>query len=391
MTPRRPHRSPLAALVTALVAAPIAASSGCTSEVEPEPEPWVWELPDGFPEPAVPDDNPMSAAKVELGRHLFYDPRLSANESLSCGGCHDQALGFADGKALPTGSTGDTVPRSAMALANVAYMPTYTWANPNLLTLEEQARVPIFGEAPVELGATGHEDEILGRFRGDDDYVQRFKGAFPGDDDPISFDNIVKAIASFERSMLSADSPYDRYFYGGEVDALTPGAQRGLALFFSERFECYHCHGGLNLTAAFYGSTSTQRERAYFNNGLYNIDGVGGYPEPNVGLYAFTGEPADMGRFRAPSLRNIALTAPYMHDGSIATLEEVIDFYADGGRELLEGPNAGDGTMNPYKDPLVRGFTLTDDERADIIEFLESFTDETFLADPRFSDPFAGG
>lgn len=379
----------LAPALAPLVAAPLlAAPLAC--EDPPAPEPWVWELPPGFPEPAVPEDNPMSAAKVELGRHLFYDKRLSANETLSCGGCHEQALGFADGEVLPIGSTGDVVPRNAMALANVAYMPTYTWANPNLLTLEQQALVPIFGEMPVELGATGHEDEILDRLRGDADYPERFAAAFPGDDDPITWDHIVKAIAAFERAMISADSPYDRYFYGGETDALSEGARRGLELFFSERFECYHCHGGLNLTAAFFGKNSTQRERAFFNTGLYNVDGVGGYPLPNVGLYEFTGEAADMGRFRAPTLRNIALTAPYMHDGSIATLEEVIDFYAAGGREIEDGPNAGDGAQNPYKDPLVRGFTVTDQEKADVIEFLESFTDEAFLADPRFADPFAG-
>src|SRR5690606_12987477 len=161
---------------------------------------------------------------------------------------------------------------------------TYTWANPNLLTLEQQALVPIFGEAPVELGATGHEEEILDRLRGDDDYVQRFAAAFPDDDQPIAWENVARAIAASARAMISADSPYDRYFYGGEVDALSDGAKRGLQLFFSERFECYHCHGGLNLTAAFYGANSTQRERAFFNTGLYNVDGAGGYPLPNVGL-----------------------------------------------------------------------------------------------------------
>jgi cytochrome c peroxidase len=377
-----------------LTAALLLGLAACTPEGEGEsatggPEAWEWQLPEGFPEPYVPEDNPMSAAKVELGRYLFYDARLSANETMSCGGCHDQSLGFADGKATPEGSTGDQVPRNAMSLANVAYFPTYTWANPTLELLEQQARVPLFGEHPVELGATGHEEEILERFRGDPDYIERFAAAFPDDDAPVNFDNIVYALASFERTMISGNSPYDRYLYGKDDAAISEAAKRGFALFFSERLECYHCHAGLNLAAAFFAVESTQRELTFFNNGLYNLGGDGSYPVPNVGLYEFTGEASDMGRFRAPSLRNIAVSGPYMHDGSIETLEEVVDFYAAGGREITDGPYAGDGRDNPHKDPLVRGFTLTDGEKADLLAFLESFTDEAFLTDPALSDPFA--
>ncbi len=360
-----------------------------TAATPDDPDPWQWQLPDGFPEPFVPADNAMSAAKVELGRYLFYDVRISGNQTFSCGSCHDQAKGFADGKALPEGSTGDIVPRNAMSLANVAYFPTYTWANPNLELLEQQARVPIFGEHPVELGATGHEDEILARFAADADYQERFAAAFPGETDPTTFDNIVFAIASFERTLISGNSPYDDYLYGANASAISPAAKRGFELFFSERLECYHCHAGLNLAAAFFALDSSQRELAFFNTGLYNIDGAGAYPEPNVGLYAFTGEATDMGRFRASSLRNIEVTGPYMHDGSIKTLEEVIDFYAAGGRELTEGAHIGDGRESPYKDPLVRGFELSEGEKLDLLAFLHSFTDQQFLTDPAFSDPFA--
>lgn len=363
----------------------------CEPEPEPAPEAWTWELPEGFPEPYVPPENPMSAAKVELGRHLFYEKRLSVNATFACASCHDQAKGFADGKATPEGATGDAVPRNSMALVNVAYMPTYTWANPNLLTLEEQALVPIFGEHPLELGATGHEAEILGRLQEDPLYQGLFADAFPGEGEPFTFTNVAAAIASFERTLISGDSPYDRYVYGGDAAAVSEGAKRGMALFFSERMECYHCHGGLNLTAAFFSAKSKQREAAFFNNGLYDVDGMGAYPLPNVGLFEHTGVASDMGRFRAPSLRNVEVSGPYMHDGSIATLAEVIDFYAAGGREITEGPLAGDGRMNPYKDPLVRGFEITPEEKQDLLEFLESFTDEGFLGDPRFGDPFAGG
>jgi cytochrome c peroxidase len=366
----------------------LAQTGGCPGdEPPPEAEPWVWELPVGFPEPFVPPENPMSAAKVALGRHLFYEKRLSVNESSSCGSCHEQARGFADGQATPVGATGDAVPRNSMALVNIAYMPTYTWVNPTLLTLEAQALVPLFGEHPLELGVTGHEEEILGRLRADPRYVEMFAAAFPAAEEPLNFDNVVFALASFERTMISGNSDYDKYVYGGDAEALSAGAKRGMALFFSERLECYHCHGGINMTAAFFGANSTQREQAFFNTGLYNIDGAGAYPPASAGLVEFTGREADRGRFRAPSLRNIAVTGPYMHDGSVATLEEVIAIYAAGGREVKDGLYAGDGRANPYKDPLVLGFTLSPEEELDLLEFLESLTDEVFLTDPLLGPP----
>jgi cytochrome c peroxidase len=127
----------------------------------------------------------------------------------------------------------------------------------------------------------------------------------------------------------------------------------------------------------------------YHNTGLYNVDGKGAYPEPNTGVYSVTLDPEDMGKFKAPTLRNIAVTAPYMHDGSIATLSEVLDHYAAGGRTIAAGPNKGVGSKNPLKDPLVQGFELSKQQRADVIAFLESLTDEAFLTDPAFADPFA--
>jgi cytochrome c peroxidase len=160
-------------------------------------------------------------------------------------------------------------------------------------------------------------------------------------------------------------------------------------LFFSERLECFHCHGGFNFSDAVDHARLPEPERAFHNTGLYNVDGNGAYPPGDRGLLALTGNPADMGRFKAPTLRNIAVTAPYMHDGSIATLEEVIDHYAEGGRTIASGPDAGVGSASPLKDPFVSGFVLSDRERADLVAFLESLTDESFLTDPRFSDPFA--
>jgi cytochrome c peroxidase len=356
----------------------------------PEDE-WVWDLPEGFPLPRVPDDNPMSAAKVDLGRFLFYDTRLSANETQSCGSCHQQQFAFTDGLANAVGSTMMIHPRSSMGLTNVGYQSTLTWANPVVRTLEDQAQLPMFGDSPiVELGLGGMEAVLLERLRADAEYPGMFAAAFPDEADPISVASVVRAIGAFERTMISGNSPYDR-FLRGETAAMSESALRGMELFFdpvSLRFECFHCHGGFNFTASQDHSGIVISETAFFNNGLYNVDGRGGYPPDNTGLAEFTGEPDDMGRFKPPTLRNIELTAPYMHDGSIATLEEVIDMYSAGGRNLTTGMWPGDGRENPYKNIFVPGFDMTDQERDDMLAFLRSLTDPGFIADPRFSDPF---
>jgi cytochrome c peroxidase len=350
-------------------------------------EAYDWKLPSYFPPPAIPDDNNMSAEKVELGRYLFYDPRLSANQTTSCATCHLQALAFSDGQAVSVGATGQTTPRNSMALVNVAYNATYTWANPNLLTLERQIVIPMFGEFPVELGITGNEEEVLERFIADERYQQMFSVSFPEDETPIRFANIVKALAAFTRSLISSNSPYDQYL-AGDSEALSESAKRGMELFLSERLECHHCHTGFNLTLSTVHANTTFPDKPFFNTGLYNIDGLGSYPSPNTGVYEITHNPDDMGRFRPPTLRNIALTPPYMHDGSIATLEEVLAFYGAGGRLVEDGPHAGDGRISPLKSGFIIGFELTPQETADLLAFLNSLTDQTFITDPRFGNPF---
>ncbi len=349
--------------------------------------PYAWQLPEGFPEPLVPADNPMSEEKVELGRFLFYDERLSANGTQACASCHEQARAFSDGRVTPVGSTGHAVPRNSPGLANVAYLSTYTWANPLLDTLEAQALVPLTGEAPVELGTGAHVEEVMQRFREDGRYAELFRAAFPGEEDPFKLPNVARALASFQRTLLSGNAPFDR-FQRGDPEALSPAARRGMELFFGERAECYHCHGGPHLTNSFRTTDVSPSEEDFQNNGLYNVDGAGAYPEPNTGLFEFTRDAADMGRFRVPSLRNVALTAPYMHDGSIATLAEVVEHYAQGGRNIPTGPYAGDGRENPHKSSLVRPFPLSEEERADLLAFLESLTDTDFVNEPRFSNPF---
>lgn len=355
----------------------------------PAPPAYDWKLPEGFPEPRVPKDNPMTEAKVALGRYLFFDKRLSGNQTQSCGSCHAQRLAFSDGLARAVGSTGQMHPRGSMALVNVAYNSTLAWVNPALLTLEQQLPLPLFGEHPVELGATGKEDEILMRLRTDARYVELFRDAFPGQASPFSFPNVIQALASFTRSLISGNSPFDRYAFRQDRSALGASALAGMRLFFSERLECFHCHGGFNFSASTTHEGSVFEEIAFHNNGLYNVGGTGAYPPDNPGLFQFTGDRRDLGKFRAPTLRNIAVTAPYMHDGSLATLEEVLDFYAAGGRNIESGPLAGDGRAHPSKSRFITGFTLTPDERQAVLDFLHSLTDPEFLRDPRHADPFA--
>jgi cytochrome c peroxidase len=330
----------------------------------------------------------MSEAKFQLGRYLFYDVRLSGNGTQSCASCHAQQLAFTDGKVVAVGSTGDKHPRNSQTLANAAYNATLTWANPLLTTIEQQIHIPLFGEFPVEMGITGKEQEVLTRLQQDARYPQLFARAFPNEAAPISYKTIVYALASFTRGLLSFNSPYDRQ-RNGDVTAMSASALRGKQLFFSEALECHHCHTSLNLTASTKHENTTFAEMPFFNTGLYNLDGKGAYPPNNRGAMEVTNDPADMGRFRPPTLRNIAITAPYMHDGSLKTLDDVIRFYERGGRRLESGPNAGDGRISPLKNGLVAGFVLTDEEREDLIAFLEALTDQDFLTNPRFSDPLA--
>jgi len=348
---------------------------------------YEWHLPKGFPKPYVPADNPMTTAKVELGRYLFYDRHLSVNGTMSCANCHKQEMAFTDGRALGLGTTGESHTRGPMGLVNVAYSGALTWSNPEVTRLEDQAMTPLYGEHPIEQGLT-KGDFLLIMLRSGNIYPPMFRQAFPNDSDPFTVENVTKAIASFERSIISARSPYDRYHYERDDSAISESAKRGETLFFNQHLSCFRCHGGFNFSGDTVFEGRENREVEFHNTGLYNLPGKLSYPEPNVGVYEYTHKPEDVGKFKAPTLRNIALTAPYMHDGSIPTLEGVLDHYAAGGRTIEGGPNAGVGHNNPNKDPLIGGFELTAQDRKDLIAFLESLTDESVLHDPRFASPW---
>ncbi len=304
------------------------------SAVTPAQTPYVWDLPAGWPAPRVPADNPMSDAKVRLGRELFYDTRLSGNGTQSCASCHAQTLAFTDGRGQAVGSTGQRHPRGSMSLVNIAYADTLTWANPDMHALEAQAAGPMFGTTPVELGLTEH-GPWLQALAADRRLAPMFADAFGMASSAITVDHVTKAIASFERSIISARSPWDRYRQTHDNSAISEAARRGEVLFHSQPFTCFRCHGDFlfSNTADFSGRTTT------------------------APLVRRPEDPA--GYRKAPTLRNIALTAPYMHDGSVPTLDGLVS----------------------------HGFPKDPAQRADLIAFLEALTDSAVLTDPRFGAP----
>ncbi len=355
---------------------------GCDANKTPKVD-YQWPVLAGFPKPQVPENNPMSDAKVELGKQLFFDKNLSANQQQSCASCHQQQFAFAEPLPVSIGSTGEVMRRNAPALVNIAYNKTLTWAHDGLTTLELQILLPMFSETPVELGITGHEKEVLARFN-TVKYQALFEDAFAGQ--APNFELIVKALASYVRSLISLNSPFDSYAYSGNDDAISESAIRGMNLFFSERLECHHCHGGFNFTQSTGHEQQLIDRRPFHNTGLYNVEvkpNEFGYPVVDIGLAEISTLAKDNGRFRAPTLRNIRQTAPYMHDGSVATLSDVIDIYAAGGRNIEYGKFKGDGRANRLKSQFIKGFELTAEEKQDLLAFLDTLTDEEFLTSPK--------
>jgi cytochrome c peroxidase len=294
-----------------------------------------WQLPTGFPEPAVPADNPMNEAKVALGAMLFADTRLSVTGRYSCASCHSSARAFTDGLALSRGATGEALPLNAPTLFNVAYNSSLGWRDANLRTLEQQMRGPLFNQHPVELGLDAGAESLLKRLADDMGMSARFEAAFPGDGAPVTLANLIRAIAAYERTLLSGDSPFDRYVYGGDHRALSDRQKVGMELFFG-RAGCAGCHAGIN-----------------FNGEWVDRDHPVAQPS-----FADTGSGVAV---RVPTLRNIAATSPYMHDGRFVALDAVIMNYED----LAASPAA---------DPRLRRAPLTTGERQALHAFLLSLS-----------------
>ncbi|MCC6536243.1 MAG: c-type cytochrome [Bryobacterales bacterium] len=300
----------------------------------------------GLPPVPVPAGNPPTADTIALGRDLFHDKRLSADRSISCASCHDAASAFADPRAHSQGVDKKEGNRNAPPVMNAAFHPVQFWDG-RAATLEEQAGGPIAN--PVEMNLP-HEEAVR-RVAADSEYRGRFERAFgPG---PVTMDKITKAIASFERTLIAGGSPFDRYFYGGDKTALSEDAIRGLALFRDpQRGNCTACH--------------TIGERfALFTDGKFHNVGAGLSNEGEIvdhGRFAVTRQEADRGAFRTPTLRNIARTAPYMHDGSLRTLRQVVDFYIGG------------GSSNPSLDKEIKPLKLKFEERVELVAFLEALS-----------------
>lgn len=326
---------------------------------------WEWRLPAWVPPPQL--ERPLRAAEVELGRYLFHDTRLSRDGSMSCATCHQQSRAFTVNRATVPGVDGSPGLKNPMSLVNLAWAPVLTWSNPGQTRLEEQALIPLFSDHPVEMGMSGREAQIFAALAADPRYPPLFAAAFPEREGAMTLETLTRALASFQRAITSFESPYDRYRWGGDRNAISAAARRGERLFFSERLECYHCHGGFLFTDNVTHARLIAPEIAFHDTGVARTGGIGEH----------TGNPAQNGAFRTPSLRNVALTAPYMHDGSMATLEEVLRHYARGGR-----------ARGPHTSSLLAGFRLTERERADILAFLHTLTDERMTRDPRLADPF---
>jgi cytochrome c peroxidase len=305
-------------------------------------------VPGDFPPLPAPEDNVPNAERVALGRALFYDERLSRTEEVSCASCHLQEHAFGDPRRVSSGVLDRTGTRNAPALVNMAYDTSFFWHG-GAPSLELQAIDPI--RNPVEMDMT--LAEVAERLTADPVVDRAFDEAYA---EPASEYTIPRALASFVRSLVSGESAFDR-FRRGESDALSEAALRGKAIFEGERGECFHCHVGFNFT-----------NNGFRNNGILADD-------PDRGRAELTNKASDTGKFKVPTLRNVEVSAPYMHDGSLATLEEVIEHYDQGGR----------GHENT--DPTIQPLELDDEEKADLLEFLLSLTDEEFLADPRHADP----
>ena len=308
----------------------------------PAPKP----LPPGFPEMPVPVDNQPTAARIALGKQLFYDPILSSDSTISCGSCHFQEKAFADYQQFSEGVQGRIGFRNAPALFNLAWHP-YFFMDGGVPTLEQQVLAPI--EAHVEMNSDMLS--LLERLSNHDTYPDKFRVAYGRNPDPFS---LTRAIAAFERTLISGTSRYDAFSNGTDPQALSAAEIRGMNLFFSDSLHCGTCHSGFDFT----------------NYEFANV----GLPvtTPDSGRMRVTLNEADRNKYKTPSLRNIALTAPYMHDGSIQTLDELVNVLASG------------GTGEASQSPLTLGFTISPSEKQDLIAFLNALTDEAFVSDPAF-------
>ena len=313
----------------------------------------------------IPADNPTTREGVYLGKMLFYEKKLSADNSISCESCHLQKLAFTDGRALSIGADKSLTTRSSMSLTNLLWVRNFFWDGRSP-SLEEQAVFPLTNVH--EMGQP--LSESVAKLKKTSLYPPLFKAAFGTD--MITEEQILKALSQFERTLISADSKYDQYLAGTYKP--TAGELRGMALFTNgpapEKMirgaNCEHCHGGVKTFKELFHNNGL--DSAFSDNGRAN----------------FTNQAEDKGRFRVPTLRNILLTAPYMHDGRFATIDQVLDHYNE---HILDSPTLSSFLKDVSNDKNGKKLALTSDEKRDIVSFLSMLTDSTFIANPEFSNP----
>ncbi len=325
--------------------------SACRKEeqaaiVVPETDEYELRIPAGFPRPDMPADNALTTSRVALGRLLFYDPVLSADSTRSCASCHAPQLAFADSTAVSVGIAGRAGTRNTPTLANVGYQRKLLREG-GIPTLEMQILVPIQEHDEFDFNIVLVADRLQRMPK----YVEMAQKAYGREPDAFV---ITRAIAAFERTLLSGNSSFDQWFFQHKNTAVGESVKRGYGLFQSERLGCGKCHDGFLFT-----------NQDFTNNGLYEV-------YADSGRIRLTGLESDRAVFKVPSLRNVALTAPYMHDGSLPTLEAVIDHYQTGGK------------AHPNKSQILQPFALTAAEKADLRAFLGSLTDGEFITNPAF-------
>jgi cytochrome c peroxidase len=346
---------------------------------------WAGEVPLGLPPVPIPSDNPQSPEKIALGKRLFEDKRFSGDGTISCAHCHDASKAFADGLATAEGIRKQRGTRNAPTVIDAAYYDSQFWDG-RRPSLEEQAKDPFLN--PVEQGLTSHE-QILEMIRKDASYPGQFRGVFGIEPKDITIDHVVKAIASFERTVISGDSAFDRYLYGGDKTAMSASAIRGLEIF-RVKGRCQDCHSlgqtnaiftdnkfhnvgvGFKLIEPRMRQIASLFRKAKQEGKSMDKSILGDREVSELGRFVVTLELSDIGRFKTPDLRNVAVTAPYMHDGSLKTLEEVVELYDKGGES------------NPLLDSGIRPLNLSDQEKADLVAFMRSLTS------PQFADVNAG-
>ncbi len=340
---------------------------------------WAGDVPLGLPPIPIPSDNPQSPEKIALGKRLFEDKRFSGDGTVSCANCHDPTKAFADGEPTAEGIKKLKGTRNSPTVINAAYYEAQFWDG-RRLSLEEQAKDPLLN--PIEHGLTSHEP-ILETIRKDASYPAQFRSVFGIEPKDVTIDHVVKAIASFERTVISGDSPFDRYLYGGDKTAMSESAIRGLEIY-RVKGRCQDCHSlgqtyatfidnkfhnvgvGFKLIEPQMMKIANAYRKAKQEGKDIDKSVLGDKEISELGRFVVTLQPSDIGRFKTPTLRNIAVTGPYMHDGSLKTLEEVVELYDKGGEK------------NPFLDSGIRPLNLTQQEKADLVAFMESLTSPQF-------------